>query len=122
MTETVTPTRVRPDIAWKEVNEDRYMEMLECLWPACDMEKAYGFLVGGPWDHRTCSISQIDGQPAYAPFLKSRGGRVGDPGVRYVEGDKPMTRREFFALKHAQIDEIFAELPAPEAPAPTETG
>jgi hypothetical protein len=70
-------------MAWKEVSEKRYDEMLGVLPPALWLGK--GFLVGEPHDHRRCRVSRKV-MPTYAAFAYAFG--------RYYEGD-PMTFAEF---------------------------
>jgi hypothetical protein len=41
----------------KECTEERYDEMLGILPPALMLGK--GFLVGEPFDHRTCSVTKV---------------------------------------------------------------
>jgi len=43
----------------KECSEERYDEMLGILPPAVMLGK--GFLVGGSFDHRTCSVTNVAG-------------------------------------------------------------
>jgi hypothetical protein len=70
-------------MAWKEVSEKRYDEMLGVLPPALWLGK--GFLVGEPHDHRRCRVSRKV-MPTYAAVAYAFG--------RYYEGD-PMTFAEF---------------------------
>ena len=84
-------TRIRPDIGWKEIANERYQEQLEVLWPACNMSRGWGFLMGEPYDHGPCTVRNIaDGVPRYSPFLNANG--------KCYEGDKPMTLWEFREL------------------------
>ena len=77
----------------KPCTEDRYWEMLEILPPAVMDGK--GFLVGEPWTHRQCTVSDRPDQPAFAAFFKS--------GNRFYEAEKPMTIPEY----HAVTPDIF---------------
>lgn len=70
-------------IAWSEVTEERYFEMLEVLPPA--IMTPLGFLVGEPWDHHA-----VTGQPRYAAFTAKFG--------KYYEASRPMTIKEFKSL------------------------
>lgn len=70
----------------QECSEDRYDEMLEILPPALWLAK--GFLVGEPFDHRTCSVTKVV-QASYAAFFKHKG--------KYYEADN-MTVPEFRAF------------------------
>lgn len=68
---------------WKEVDEERYDEMLGMMWPALWLQ--HGFLVGEPFDHRVCKVSgQV--RATYAAFLQHNG--------KFYEGPN-MTRLEF---------------------------
>ncbi len=58
----MSETIVTP-FTWREVSEDRYMEMLEVLWPAA-WEPERGFLVGEAWDHKRCSVTGAVGSVA----------------------------------------------------------
>lgn len=71
---------------WKEVDEARYDEMLGILPPAYWDGK--GFLVGEPFDHRTCKISGYT-TPTFAAFVSHKG--------KYYEGPN-MTVAEFRAF------------------------
>lgn len=98
---------IRPDIEWQEVSRERYWDMLELLWPACNMAKGYGFLVGEAWDHGPCTVTGEAALPRYAPFLQQNEAedwRDEAPRWRYFEGDRPMTLREFRALRYEDID------------------
>lgn len=72
---------------WKEVSEDRYVEMLEVLWPAC--WEGIGFLVGEPWSHNR------EGQPVFAAFAKIDGA--------HYEAHGALSIREFRALSRADV-------------------
>ena len=109
---------IRPDIKWTVVSEARYMDMLECLWPACNMGKPYGFLVGEPWDHARCTVTGNPGKPRFAPFLRLLG-RPEELIKRHgLEGDQPMTKAEFFALTADDLAAIRLGATT-VAPAPT---
>lgn len=72
---------------WKKVSEDRYIEMLECLWPAC--WEGVGFLVGEAWDH------DAKGRPRFAAYAKIDG--------EHYEGATPMAIADFKALSRADV-------------------
>jgi hypothetical protein len=74
---------------WREVSEDRYMEMLEILWPAA-WEPERGFLVVEAWDHKLCSVTGAVDTAAFAAFMR-RGGK-------FYECLQPMTRQEWKAF------------------------
>jgi hypothetical protein len=67
----------------KECTADRYDEMLGVLPPALWLSK--GFLVGEPFDHRTCKVTHVV-RASYAAFLQRNG--------KFYEGDD-MTVPEF---------------------------
>jgi hypothetical protein len=54
----------------QECSEERYDEMLEILPPALWLAK--GFLVGEPFDHRTCSVTKVV-RASYAAFFQHKG-------------------------------------------------
>jgi hypothetical protein len=60
----------------QECSEARYDEMLGILPPALMLGK--GFLVGEPFDHRTCSITKVV-RASYAAFFQ-KGGKVYEAG------------------------------------------
>ena len=70
-------------MSWKEVDENRWDEMLGVLPPALWIAK--GFLVGEPFDHRRCTVTGCI-RPTYAAFVQHNG--------RYYEGPN-MTEPEF---------------------------
>ena len=76
---------------WKEVDEARFDEMLGVLPPALHLSK--GFLVGEPFDHRTCTITGHT-MPSYAAFLQH--------GGKFYEGPN-MTVPEFRNLKAEDV-------------------
>jgi hypothetical protein len=53
----------------QECSEERYDEMLEILPPALWLAK--GFLVGEPFDHRTCSVTKVV-RASYAAFFQHK--------------------------------------------------
>lgn len=71
---------------WKECTEERFDEMLGVLPPALWLAK--GFLVGEPFDHRTCTV-RGNVAPTYAAFVSHAG--------RFYEGPN-MTEAEFRAF------------------------
>jgi hypothetical protein len=71
----------------KECTEDLYDEMLCILPPALWL--GYGFLVGEPYDHRRCTITNHV-MPTYAAFFNAFG--------KFYEGD-PLTVAEFRAQR-----------------------
>jgi len=85
MSETTTLT----PFTWKEVVEERYMDMLEVLWPAA-WEPERGFLVGEAWDHKRCSVTGAPGTTAFAAFMRRNG--------KFYECLQPMTRLEWKAF------------------------
>ena len=54
----------------QECSEERYDEMLGVLPPALWLSK--GFLVGEPFDHRTCKVTNIV-RASYAAFFQKNG-------------------------------------------------
>lgn len=70
---------------FKECTEGRWHEMLGVLPPALWIAK--GFLVGEPFDHRTCKVTG-DTRATYAAFIQHNG--------KYYEGPN-MTGPEFKA-------------------------
>ena len=86
-------------MAWKEVTEERYYEMLDLLPPAIFLY--YGFLVGEPWTERQCSRRTHLTLPAFQPFVFRDG--------RYYEGDAPLTVPEF---KFLDLSTVVASEPA----------
>jgi hypothetical protein len=54
----------------KECSEERYDEMLGVLPPALWLAK--GFLVGEPFDHRTCRVTKVV-CASYAAFFQHKG-------------------------------------------------
>ena len=75
----------------QECSEERYDEMLEILPPALWLAK--GFLVGEPFDHRTCSITKVV-RASYAAFFQHRS--------KFYEGGY-MTVPEFKAFDLAAL-------------------
>ena len=67
-------------IKWKEITEERYVEMLSISLPPAIMT-AYGFLVGEAWRHNG------EGRPMFQPFIRVNG--------RFYEGDAPITCLDF---------------------------
>jgi hypothetical protein len=67
----------------QECTEERFDEMLEILPPALWLAK--GFLVGEPFDHRSCSVTNTV-RASYAAFFQHKG--------KFYEGDN-MTVPEF---------------------------
>jgi hypothetical protein len=76
---------------FKECTEERYDEMLGVLPPALWIAK--GFLVGEPFDHRTCKISGAV-RATYAAFICH--------GGKFYEGPN-MTFSEFKAFDVAAL-------------------
>ena len=70
----------------QECSEERYNEMLEALPPALWLSK--GFLVGEPFDHRTCKVTNVV-RASYAAFFQHKG--------KFYEGGN-MTVSEFRAF------------------------
>jgi hypothetical protein len=70
----------------KECTAERYDEMLGVLPPALWLSK--GFLVGEPFDHRPCKVTNIV-RASYAAFFQKNG--------KFYEGDN-MTMPEFRAF------------------------
>lgn len=93
MTIDLPPTRIRPDVQWKEVTEERYNEQRDVLPPACNMSRGYGFCVGEPWDHGLCTVMNIQDTPRWQVFINADG--------KFYEADKPMTLPEFRRLSAA---------------------
>lgn len=83
-------------ISWKEVSEERFDEMLGILPPA--LRTGYGFLVGEPYDFRTCGVTGAGAQ-TFTAFVSS-----GLP-ERFFEADQPLTKAEFKALDPRAIRE-----------------
>jgi hypothetical protein len=81
---------------WKEVDEARYDEMLGVLPPALWLSK--GFLVGEPFDHRTCKETGRFA-PTYAAFVAH--------GGRFFEGPN-MTPMEFRKLSISEVLETLS--------------
>jgi hypothetical protein len=79
-------------LTFKEVDEARYDEMLGVLPPALWIGK--GFLVGEPFDHRTCKAT---GRltASFAAFIRYRG--------KYYESEEAMTAAEFRAFDPAML-------------------
>ncbi|MEG9437409.1 hypothetical protein JAO29_14730 [Edaphobacter sp. HDX4] len=63
----------------KPCTEARYWEMLEIIPPAIMDGK--GFMVGEPWSHRQCTVSQRHDQPTFAGFFKY--------GKQFFEAENP---------------------------------
>lgn len=82
-------------MAWKEIDEARFDEMLGILPPALHQSK--GFLVGEPFDHRTCTVSG-NFTATYAAFVCW--------GNRFFEGPN-MTVGEFRRLKVSDVLEAL---------------
>ena len=70
----------------RECSEERYDEMLGILPPALMLGK--GFLVGEPFDHRTCKVTH-EVRASYAAFFRR--------SEKFYEGDN-MTAPEFKAF------------------------
>jgi hypothetical protein len=70
----------------KECTEERYDEMLGVLPPALILGK--GFLVGEPFDHRRCKVTNVV-RDSYAAFFRANG--------KFYEGGN-MTVPEFRAF------------------------
>jgi hypothetical protein len=70
----------------QECFEERYDEMLGVLPPALWLSK--GFLVGEPFDHRTCTVTNVV-RASYAAFFQKDG--------KFYEGGN-MTMPEFRAF------------------------
>jgi len=70
----------------QECTAERYDEMLGVLPPAIWLSK--GFLVGEPFEHRTCKVTNIV-RASYAAFFQKNG--------KFYEGDN-MTMPEFKAF------------------------
>ena len=77
---------------FKECTEERYVEMLGVLPPALWIAK--GFLVGEPFDHRTCKKTGVV-RATYAAFINH--------GDKFYEGPN-MTVPEFRALDVATLN------------------
>jgi hypothetical protein len=73
-------------MAWKEITEDRYDEMLEVLPPVA--MSGVGFMMGEPMDH------DDTGAALFLPFRRV--------GARYFEGE-PMTVAAFRAVKPSDL-------------------
>ncbi len=73
---------------FKQVTEQRYDEMLGILPPA--LMSSRGFLVGEPWSHRPCRITNRPDQPTFAAFVNYIGA--------HWEAEEPMTIAEFNAM------------------------
>ena len=71
----------------KECSEERYDEMLGILPPALMLGK--GFLVGEPFDHRICKVTNVV-RASYAAFFQKNG--------KFYEGGN-MTLPEFKAFE-----------------------
>jgi hypothetical protein len=70
----------------QECSEEDYTEMLEVLPPALWLSK--GFLVGEPFEHRTCKVTNVV-RASYAAFFQKNG--------KFYEGGN-MTVPEFRAF------------------------
>ena len=83
----------------QECSEDDYNEMLEVLPPALMLGK--GFLVGEPFDHRTCTVTNVM-RASYAAFFQHNG--------KFYEGGY-MTVPEFraFAVEDLPSSSICLE-------------
>jgi hypothetical protein len=79
----------------QECSEERYDEMLGILPPAVMLGK--GFLVGEPFDHRTCSVTKVV-RASYAAFFQKDG--------KFYEGDN-MTVPEFRAFDVSALLSTF---------------
>ena len=75
---------------FREVSEDRYIEMLEILWPALWI--SIGFLVGETFDH------DDNGNPRFTPFVKI--------GSQHYEGLGPMTIKQFRGLVLGSVEVV----------------
>jgi hypothetical protein len=71
---------------WIEITETEYLDVLESLTPALQLD--HGFLFDEP-------TIQRGGRPCYSPYLRIYG--------HYYAGSEPMTHVEFRALR---IDEM----------------
>jgi hypothetical protein len=76
---------------FKECTEERWDEMLGVLPPALWIAK--GFLVGEPFDHRTCKITGVV-RATYAAFINH--------GGKFYEGPS-LTTPEFQAFDVATL-------------------
>lgn len=74
-------------MTWKQVDSDRYEEMLGCLPPRT--MTGLGFLMGEPSSHRLCTVSGHV-LPDWAAFVQHRG--------QYYEGPS-LTLPEWRALE-----------------------
>lgn len=77
-------------VAWKEITEQRYDEMLGAVPPVLQMAK--GFLVGEAVD-----LDPTSGNPRFAAFINHEG--------RFYECSQPMTRGQFrwFSPEHLSV-------------------
>ena len=86
---TAIDTTLPTAFTWKEVDEERYWEMLEIL-PPIDWEMSRGFMVGEAWDHKRCSVTGAIDATAFGAFARKDG--------KYYECLQPMTRAEWRAF------------------------
>lgn len=79
-------------VPWKPTTKEAYWEMLEILPPA--VMTGYGFLVGEPFIHRVCKVTNKFA-PAFEAFLELNN--------KYFVAAEPMTVGEFKTLKPADM-------------------
>jgi hypothetical protein len=84
------------NVTWKKVSAERYDEMLGILPP--EIMLGYGFLVGEPYDYRTCAVTG-QGAQTFSAFVM-QGDYEG-----FFEANQPLTKNEFKALDAASIKE-----------------
>ena len=73
--------------SFKVVTHERFIEMIEILPPSYQDHK--GFLSGGPWTHRLCTVSRKF-LPAYTAFVSY--------GDCYYESNEAITIPEFLTF------------------------
>ena len=79
-------------MTYHETTEERFWNMLGALPPRA--YHAGGFLVGEPVSARLCDITG-EGAPTFEAYFEIDG--------RYYQADKPVTVREFLAIKQDEV-------------------
>lgn len=82
-------SRLPAGFALQPVTKDRYHEMLNIMPPVAWVDA--GFLVGEPFDHRSCGIGG-DLRASYSVFVEARDGKA------HHEGTHALTAPEWRAL------------------------
>ena len=81
--------------AWTKTTSSRFYDMMGILPP--EYQTGYGFLVGEPSCHRTCSVTGKF-SPKFAAFIKFCGK---EPA--YFEASEPLTIPEFKAVRRQDV-------------------